>query len=117
VGDAVLRKVAEVMSAAIRDMDLLARYGGEEFALLASRTALAGAVLLAEKIRTTLSETRFSVMDVDGQKQIHITASLGVAEYRGDERAFFNEADRALYKAKDSGKDCVVASAGELSEE
>ena len=81
------------------------------------RTSRAGAVLLAEKIRTTLSETRFSVMDVDGQKQIHITASLGVAEYRGDERAFFNEADRALYKAKDSGKDCVVASAGELSEE
>ena len=49
VGDAVLRKVAEVMTDSIRDMDLLARYGGEEFALLASQTPLEGAVaLLAE---------------------------------------------------------------------
>ena len=37
------------------------------------------------------------------------TVSIGVAEFRGDERAFFSDADRALYRAKDAGKDCVVA--------
>jgi diguanylate cyclase (GGDEF)-like protein len=109
VGDAVLRKVADVMHGAIREMDLLARYGGEEFALLAANTTLDGCVVLAEKIRLAVSRTRFSVVDLDGPKRIAITASFGVAQYHGDEKAFFNDADRALYRAKAQGKDCVVA--------
>jgi diguanylate cyclase (GGDEF)-like protein len=107
VGDAVLRKVSDVMNQSVRDMDLLARYGGEEFVLLASQTDLEGGVVLAEKIRVAVSRSRFSVVDVDGPKLISITASFGVAQYRGDEKAFFNQADRALYRAKKSGKDCV----------
>ncbi len=90
-------------------MDLLARYGGEEFALLASRTDLEGAITLAEKLRLAIARSCFSVVDVDGPQQISITASFGVAQYRGDEKAFFNEADRALYRAKNAGKDCVCA--------
>jgi len=109
VGDAVLRKVSDVMNKAVRDMDLLARYGGEEFVLLASQTDLEGVIALAEKIRLAIARSRFSVVDVDGSKHITITASFGVAQYRGDEKAFFNEADRALYRAKRSGKDCVCA--------
>jgi len=109
VGDAVLRKMADVMSESVREMDLLARYGGEEFALLASRTDLEGVIALAEKIRATVAGSRFSVVDVDGPKHISITASFGVAQYRGDEKAFFNDADRALYRAKNSGKDCVCS--------
>jgi diguanylate cyclase (GGDEF)-like protein len=108
VGDAVLYQVAMVMSGVVREMDLLARYGGEEFALLASRTPLDGAVALAEKIRLAISHARFSVMNVDGPVQIQVTASIGVAPFRGDEKAFFNDADRALYRAKALGKDCVV---------
>jgi diguanylate cyclase (GGDEF)-like protein len=108
VGDAVLHQVAVVMSGVVREMDLLARYGGEEFALLASRTSLDGAVALAEKIRLAISHARFSVMTGDGPIQIQVTASLGVAAFRGDEKAFFNDADRALYRAKALGKDCVV---------
>jgi diguanylate cyclase (GGDEF)-like protein len=107
VGDAVLRKVSEVMNRAVREMDLLARYGGEEFALLAGQTDLEGVIALAEKIRLAVSRSCFSVVDVDGTKHISITVSCGVAQYRGDEKAFFNEADRALYRAKRSGKDCV----------
>jgi diguanylate cyclase (GGDEF)-like protein len=107
VGDALLRKVSDVMNQSVREMDLLARYGGEEFALLASRTDLQGVITLAEKIRLAVGRSRFSVVDVDGTKQVSITASFGVAQYRGDEKAFFNEADRALYRAKKSGKDCV----------
>ena len=108
VGDAVLHQVAVVMSGVVREMDLLARYGGEEFALLASRTPLDGAVALAEKIRLAISHARFTVTNVDGPVQIQVTASLGVACFRGDQKAFFNDADRALYRAKALGKDCVV---------
>jgi diguanylate cyclase (GGDEF)-like protein len=114
VGDAVLRKTADVMNEVIRDMDLLARYGGEEFALLASQTTLEGAAVLAEKIRIAISEARFSVVhDDDGPVWVSITASLGVAAFRGDAKAFFNDADRALYRAKDAGKDCVVVADGD----
>jgi len=109
VGDAVLRRVADVMISEVREMDLLARYGGEEFALLASQTALEGAVALAEKLRVAVSQARFSVLALDGPTQIGVTVSAGVTTYRGDEKAFFNEADRALYRAKAAGKDCVVA--------
>ena len=109
VGDAVLRKVAEVMNQSVRDTDLLARYGGEEFALLASDTSLEGAVALAEKVRLAISAARFSVVDLAGPQQVRITASFGVALFRGDQKTFFNCADRALYSAKAAGKDCVVA--------
>jgi diguanylate cyclase (GGDEF)-like protein len=107
-GDAVLSQVAVVMSGVIREMDLLARYGGEEFALLASRTPLDGAVALAEKIRLAISQARFTASSPEGPIEIQVTASLGVAAFRGDEKAFFNDADRALYRAKALGKDCVV---------
>jgi diguanylate cyclase (GGDEF)-like protein len=114
VGDAVLRKVADVMNQSVRDMDLLARYGGEEFVLLASQTALEGAVALAEKTRLAIARARFSLVDLDGPQQISVTASFGVTQYRGDDRAFFNDADRALYRAKASGKDCVATADEEV---
>jgi diguanylate cyclase (GGDEF)-like protein len=98
------------MSAEVRDMDLLARYGGEEFALLASMTDLEGAVALAEKLRLAVSGAEFPAVGLDDSSSIHVTVSSGVAIYRGDRRVFFNDADRALYRAKEAGKDCVVAS-------
>jgi diguanylate cyclase (GGDEF)-like protein len=107
VGDVVLRKVADVMSAHIRDMDLLARYGGEEFVLLASSTSLEGAVALSDKIRMAVAAASFPVVDLDGPSEISVTVSAGVACFRGDERDLFRDADRALYRAKASGKDCV----------
>ena len=114
VGDAVLKHVAVVMSGVVREMDLLARYGGEEFALLASQTTLEGAVALAEKLRLAISHARFPVRSGDGPIEIEVTASLGVAAFRGDQKAFFNDADQALYRAKSLGKDCVVvADAGD----
>jgi diguanylate cyclase (GGDEF)-like protein len=108
VGDSVLRQTAIVMNGEVRDLDLLARYGGEEFALLASHTTLAGANALAEKLRLSVSEARFSVVTLEGPSVISITVSIGVAQFRDNEKALFNDADRALYRAKDSGKDCVV---------
>jgi len=107
VGDAVLRRVAEVMSTHIREMDLLARYGGEEFVLLASGTRLEGGLALAEKIRVAVAAARFPIFDLDGPSEVAVTVSAGVALFRGDERELFRSADRALYRAKDGGKDCV----------
>jgi diguanylate cyclase (GGDEF)-like protein len=109
MGDAILRRVAERMNDAVREMDLLARYGGEEFALLAAQTGVEGAVALAEKVRTSVSERPFSIVELDGPSEISVTVSIGVAVFRGDEKALFNDADRALYRAKASGKDCVVS--------
>lgn len=109
VGDAVLRKTAAVMNGVVRDMDLLTRYGGEEFALLASQATLQGAIGLAEKLRIAVSLARFPVVTLEGRSELSITVSIGVAEFSGDRKALFNDADRALYRAKAQGKDCVVA--------
>ncbi len=113
-GDTVLRNVAEVMSLLVRDMDLLSRYGGEEFALLASQTDLRGGVALAEKIRQEIERSRFRIEDREGPHEVGITVSVGVAVYKSDPKAFFEEADQALYRAKRAGKNCVVV-AGEDS--
>lgn len=110
VGDTVLREVAGVINENVREMDLLARYGGEEFAILLPRTDISGAVSLAEKIRLAISRASFEVMDSEGPGEVRVTASFGVALYRGDDRALFTDADGALYAAKGGGKDCVVAS-------
>ncbi len=107
-GDTVLRGVAEVMLSIVRDTDLLARYGGEEFALLTVHTDTAGAVVLAEKIRAAISEARFAIVGLEGPKELQLTASFGVARFCGDEKRLFTDADRALYRAKERGKNCVV---------
>lgn len=107
-GDVVLRQVADVMRQEIRDTDLLARYGGEEFALLAPETDLQGASGLAEKLRVAVAGTRFRVDGEEGPRTIGITVSIGVSVLRDNRKGLFNDADRAMYRAKASGKDCVV---------
>lgn len=111
-GDEILRKMAEVMNEVIRETDLLARYGGEEFGLIAPNTSLEGATMLAEKIRIAVSSHAFFLGPPSEQEPI--TVSVGVAVYEGDRRDLFNEADRALYRAKAAGRDCVVAAEPEI---
>jgi diguanylate cyclase (GGDEF)-like protein len=106
-GDDILRRIAEIMLQLTRETDLLARYGGEEFALLLPNTELEGAIQLAEKIRSTVAETRF-FLDPPSERQA-LTVSVGVSIFHGDKRAFFDEADQALYRAKATGRDCVMA--------
>jgi diguanylate cyclase (GGDEF)-like protein len=108
VGDAILARVAPVMRDELREIDLLARYGGEEFALLAPGTNLEGAVAIAEKVRMAVSHAAFSVFSLEGPRTLRVSVSAGVALFAGDERRLFNDADRALYGAKNAGKDCVV---------
>ena len=116
-GDHVLCEVARVMSGIVRESDVLARYGGEEFALVPSQVTLDGAVGLAEKIRIAISERDIVIDGDDGEKSVvRVTVSIGVAAYRRDRKAFFNDADRALYQAKAAGKDCVIVETGESEE-
>jgi diguanylate cyclase (GGDEF)-like protein len=107
-GDEVLVRIAGVMNEAIRESDFLARYGGEEFAILTTGTDLEGAVTLAEKIRLRIAQQTWLSSDEDDPQEIHVTVSMGVAIYRGERKAFFRDADRALYEAKGMGKNCVV---------
>jgi predicted signal transduction protein with EAL and GGDEF domain len=82
------------------------RYGGEEFVVLASDTDLLGADHLAEKLRMTIAEQ--SLILGDSMRPTRITVSIGVATFRGNRQRFFSAADQALYRAKASGKNCVM---------
>jgi diguanylate cyclase (GGDEF)-like protein len=109
-GDEILRGIAQVMNGLVRETDILARYGGEEFTLVLPKTDVEGAVHLAEKIRSGVAEAEF-VEDLPAD-HMPLTVSIGVNVYGGDQRDLFEGADRALYRAKDSGRDCVMVAEG-----
>jgi diguanylate cyclase (GGDEF)-like protein len=107
-GDTVLRRVAVVLQAATRDVDLPVRLGGEEFAILLPETDTEGARHLAERVREAVAETEIPL----GRDTVRVTASFGVSCFpeTGDASQLLVDADRGLYAAKRSGKNCVVAS-------
>lgn len=94
-GDHVLKTVASIVKASIRETDYLVRWGGEEFLVLAPNAGLEKAHLLAERLRNVISEHIFEHIG-------RITASFGVAVYRECETkdAFVLRADHAMYRAK-----------------
>lgn len=102
VGDDVLRELSALVSDNIRAGDHFARWGGEEFILLCDNTKLPHAKELAEKLRKLISVNSFS-------HQLEVTVSIGVAQIKRNEtlEALFNRADRALYRAKESGRNRV----------
>jgi diguanylate cyclase (GGDEF)-like protein len=106
-GDELLVRLSQILNDSMRDTDLIARYGGEEFAVLAANTDLEGAVNLGEKIRTAVAETAFIVGD--SMRPTGMTVSIGVAQFHGSRKELLRETDRALYRAKADGKNCVVA--------
>jgi diguanylate cyclase (GGDEF)-like protein len=106
-GDLVLRAVADAARGVGRATDAVARYGGEEFVLVAPETDLDSATQLAERLRERLDATEVAC---DGH-MVRITASFGVAVLHADDRApddLFRRGDRALYAAKDAGRNRVV---------
>jgi diguanylate cyclase (GGDEF)-like protein len=105
-GDAAIRELARNCHATLRPGDLFGRWGGEEFVIALPETSLTGALKTAERLREILSKTKF---DANG-KQRSITVSIGVAGLMRDELAVdhaINRADRALYRAKEGGRNRV----------
>jgi diguanylate cyclase (GGDEF)-like protein len=105
-GDAILRETADILNACVRETDIVTRYGGEEFALLALDTDLEDARILGEKIRAAIESADFEIEPASERAQV--TVSIGVAEFHGDEKQLFLDADAALYEAKDAGRNRVV---------
>ena len=105
-GDAMLRELADRVRRSIRSVDWLFRYGGEEFVVAAPHTPLAQATILAEKLRALVDATPFP-------GAIHGSISLGVAQAKPGEsvESLMGRVDAALYAAKNSGRNRVVADA------
>lgn len=102
-GDAVLREVAALARAGLRQSDVLARWGGEEFMVLLTDCRLEKAMELAESLRRVIASHDFAAGT--------ISISLGVAEFQPgeDATAFFTRLDQALYAAKAAGRNCSQA--------
>jgi two-component system cell cycle response regulator len=112
-GDETLKMVAFVLRGAVRKEDVLARYGGEEFVVVARETAMDGTQALGERIRRAVEKSRCAWQGHD----LGVTVSVGVAVSEGltevvpgrTEHELIEAADRALYLAKQAGRNRVVA--------
>jgi len=114
-GDEALIVIAKTINDSIRRRtDLVARYGGEEFVILLPQTPLKDACTLADRIRQKIQNRTFEYKD----KEISITASIGagsmIPQENIDPEKLINMADKALYQAKDQGRNRVCSSSKEL---
>jgi len=109
IGDIVIKSLANIFINTIRQSDIAIRYGGEEFLILLSSTNLHQAEILAEKIRANVNNTKIKH---SGSKELTFTISLGlstVKENDVDINATIQNADKALYIAKESGKNQTIS--------
>lgn len=109
VGDVALKSLAKIMQVNLRPHDLLVRYGGEEFAILLPDTGIEQARSIAERLRTMVAANEV----VSGDLVFKITVSIGIAPttQEGSLEDFFGAADRALYRAKELGRNRIEISA------
>lgn len=107
-GDLALRKISDLLRHCARTTDIVARYGGEEFAVILPESTSAGALMLAERIKTEVANCNFLPQAAG---EIRLTVSIGI--YTAEEGAVSEDqmvsyADEAAYSAKHAGKNCVV---------
>jgi diguanylate cyclase (GGDEF)-like protein len=105
-GDAVIRRIGELIAQTLRETDKVARFGGEEFVVLLREVGEHDAHELAERIRLVIAESR---IPFDG-KELSVTVSIGCAAITAHDRdieELIERADRALYAAKGSGRNCI----------
>ncbi|HEX4852887.1 MULTISPECIES: GGDEF domain-containing protein [Arenimonas] len=111
VGDDCLKAVAATVAAELRGGDILGRMGGEEFAVALPGARRVNAIAVGERIRMAVQQH----CQVVGEEVVELTVSIGAAEYLGEAEpldALVDRADRAMYVAKDSGRNMVVAAEG-----
>ena len=105
-GDTILKKISDLILSQIRNVDIASRYGGEEFTIILPETDIEGALWVAERIRSKIFET---VFETGSEIRTQVTVSIGIAclsDVR-DRVSFIAAADRALYIAKEAGRNQV----------
>ena len=107
VGDKVLRESAQLINSCIRESDVLARWGGEEFIIMLKNCPQQQALALAEKIRQQAASHDFKLSPINRP----VTLSIGIAQYDllETETGFFIRTDKALYQAKQNGRNGIAA--------
>jgi diguanylate cyclase (GGDEF)-like protein/PAS domain S-box-containing protein len=106
IGDSVLHDLAQQCTHEMRQIDIFGRYGGEEFAILMPETEIAGALTLAERLRSSIARTSFQTE----QGEMHVTISIGIARLKRSTTNLMNllsEADKALFRAKNEGRNRI----------
>lgn len=106
VGDVVLKEVASILKSSLREIDIIGRLGGEEFAIMLTGTGKDGAFQVAERIRESIEGAVFKAYD----EVVSITVSAGISVFPDDGvdiESLVESADKALYKAKESGRNKV----------
>ena len=103
MGDIVLKNIASLVKGQLRDSDIFARWGGEEFIIFLPKTSEKNATNIAQKLRISIKEHAFDKIDT-------ITCSFGVTQlsHDDDKTSFVKRVDTYLYKAKESGRNCVI---------
>jgi diguanylate cyclase (GGDEF)-like protein len=105
LGDKLLTQFAQVLKTSVREQDIVARYGGEEFAVILPHTDAERGLVVAEKIRQAVASESFP--SADSQPAGHVSVSAGVADTLEEVKTYqelIDRADRALYKAKELGR-------------
>ncbi len=107
-GDRVLQALSRAASSSVRAVDVVARYGGEEFVVLLPLTAAADALQVAERMRASIEALQIGI---EGGSSLRVTVSVGCATCEAADcslRTLLNQADKALYRAKASGRNQVA---------
>jgi diguanylate cyclase (GGDEF)-like protein len=110
VGDQILRDVTSILMKDMREVDTVARYGGEEFVIILPETTETGAVYVAQRLRRSVEQAKFFAGSPHNVQ--HLTISIGVAVYDADaqfKRDLIEFSDAALYAAKRTGRNRVIA--------
>jgi len=109
-GDRAIRAVGRLLARQVRETDFVARYGGEEFVAILVDARAEEAMVAAEKLRRAIQALRIDI----GDGELQLTVSCGIAEFRGGDQPdqVFERADRAMYAAKQGGRNRCVSDPG-----
>ncbi len=114
-GDYVLREISEIIGASFRKTDMIYRYGGEEIAIILTETVQENAYIPLERLREKISQYKF----IYNGEETHITVSIGVSSNCANSATteeFIEDVDKALYSAKQSGRNKVVVYSDEQAD-
>jgi len=111
VGDVVLKTFAQIITDEVREYDFAARYGGEEFFIILPSTTIEEAKLVANRLRERIENEEFDISKYNNDiKTLHVTTSIGLSQLQEDDdvKKLYVKVDKALYQAKESGRNRVI---------